>query len=438
MKIAVIGSGISGMGAALALKDQHEVTLFEKDTRLGGHANTQIARFTDADVPVDTGFIVYNTNNYPNLTSLFAHLDVPTKWSDMTLGMSLRGGALEYACDSLDKIFAQRKNLMNPRFIKLLTEISRFHKTVAGQLESGQMDHLSLGEWLTRERYSDLFRYWFLLPMGGAIWSTPAEQILDFPASSFGIFFRNHDLLKTLDSAQKWRTVAGGSIEYVSRLSSALGPIAVLGQDVVAVDRSDLRPSVVLADGSRSSFDQVVLATHGPTSARLVGQQDPEEERILKAFRISTNYAILHSDPKLMPRRKKVWSSWNFLTENATSDMTRPAPVTYWMNKLQSIPEETPLFVSLNPLHAPDETLVHGEFTYDHPVFDGPAMDAQVAIEQIQGRRGVWYAGAYLGYGFHEDGLASGLRVAAALGARPSWARTEQKPFGPAFATAAE
>ncbi len=429
MKIAVIGSGISGMGAALALKDSHDVTLFEAGDRFGGHANTHTLEMQGRAVNVDTGFIVYNDQNYPNLTSLFAHLGVQTKWSDMSFGMSLQGGALEYAFDTIDKIFAQRSNILKPGFLRLLTEIKRFNETSIGQLDRGELDGISLGEWTARERYSDWFRYRFILPMGGAIWSTPITDVLDFPARNFVTFFQNHDLMTGLDAAQRWRTVEGGSRTYVEKLIAALGTRAVCNAQAVRVNALPAGPEITFADGTRAQFDEVVLATHAPTSMALLENPTEQARSILSGFRVSKNEAVLHSDASLMPRRKKVWSSWNFLTDDTSDDPSRPAPVTYWMNRLQSIPQDTQLYVSLNPHKTPDPALVHRSFRYDHPVFEAHTFELQNQVDHIQGQNGIWYAGAWLGYGFHEDGLRSGLRVASALGANPEWLGAAPEPF---------
>ena len=429
MKIAVIGSGISGMGAALALSENHDVTLFEADSRFGGHANTQTVSVGGHEIDVDTGFIVYNYKNYPNLTALFDWLDVPTKWSDMSFGISLKGGRLEYAFDSMDKIFAQRRNLLRPGFLKLLTEIKRFNETAPAQLDSGELDGVGLGDWTEQNGYSEWFRQRFILPMGGAIWSTPIKDVLDFPASNFVAFFRNHDLMTGLEPAQRWRTVDGGSRKYVSKLIGSLGPKAICNAEIVRVDRTIGKPRLTFKDGSRAEFDQVVMAVHAPTACGLLADKSSFEQEILGAFRTSQNEAILHSDVSLMPKRKKVWSSWNFLTDDASDDPARPAPVTYWMNRLQSIPNETPLFVSLNPNEAPSEALVHGRFSYSHPVFEEGTFDRQNDVSLIQGQGGIWYCGAWLGYGFHEDGLRSGLRVASALGAQPEWMAETPEPF---------
>lgn len=429
MKIAVIGAGISGLGAALALSERNDVTLYERDRRFGGHAHTVDAHFGDESVAVDTGFIVYNHRNYPNLTGLFEHLDVPTHWSDMSFGFSLNGGSYEYACDDLDRLYGQRLNALNPRHTAMLLQILRFNRTSRQELSEGALTGMSLAEWLSARGYSDDFRDRFVLPMGGAIWSTSTREMLDFPAENFVAFFENHDLMTGLDPAQRWRTVTGGSREYVSRVVQALGPRAVLGVGAQQVRRVGGQVLVRFDDGSEGRFDQVVLATHSDVALRLLDDADVEERALLARFPYSKNRAVLHSDTSLMPKRRKVWSSWNFLSEGARADAERPAQVTYWMQRLQGLPMDKPLFVSLNPQREPDAALVHGEYAYDHPLYSGDSFEAQGRMDAIQGRGGVWHAGAWLGYGFHEDGLRSGLRVANALGARPHWARDIGAPM---------
>lgn len=433
MKIAVIGAGVSGLGAALALSERHDVHLFERQARFGGHANTVEVEAGGRRVAVDTGFIVYNHRNYPNLTGLFEHLGVATHWSDMSFGFSLLGGAYEYACDDLDRLFAQRRNALNPRHVRMLLEIVRFNRTARAELADGALTGMSLGEWLEVRGWSAAFRDRFVLPMGGAIWSTSTAEMLAFPAENFVAFFENHDLMTGLDPAQRWRTVTGGSREYVAKVVQALGPRARIGVGAEAVRRVAGRVEVRFDDGSDGTFDQVVLATHSDVALGLMEDADEGERALLGAFPYSRNRAVLHSDAALMPKRRKVWSSWNFLSAGADVDAGRPAQVTYWMNRLQGLPEECPLFVSLNPTREPEARLVHGSFDYDHPLYSGASFEAQGRMDGIQGRGGIWHAGAWLGYGFHEDGLRSGLRVAAALGARPAWARD----VGPAQGLAA-
>lgn len=438
MKIAVIGAGVSGLGAALALSERHEVHLFEREPRFGGHANTVEVAFGERTVAVDTGFIVFNRRNYPNLTGLFEHLGVESHWSDMSFGFSLMGGRYEYACDDLDRLFAQRRNALNPRHVRMLLEILKFNRTARAELSDGGLTGMSLGDWLGARGYSTAFRDRFVLPMGGAIWSTSTRSMLEFPAENFVAFFENHDLMTGLDPAQRWRTVTGGSREYVRKVVQALGPRARLGVGAEAVRRVGGHVEVRFDDGSEGTFDQVVLATHAPTSLSMMEDADEAERALLAAFPYSRNRAVLHSDASLMPRRRKVWSSWNFLSEGASADMGRPAQVSYWMNRLQGLPEAAPLFVSLNPTQEIDPAKVHGEYDYGHPLYSGRSFEAQGMTDQIQGRGGIWHAGAWLGYGFHEDGLRSGLRVAAALGARPAWARDVDAADGLTATAAAE
>lgn len=438
MKIAVIGAGISGLGAALALSERHDVRVFERDGRIGGHAHTVDVETPDGPQWVDTGFIVFNQRNYPNLVSLFEHLEVPTRWSDMSFGFSLNNGAMEYACDDLGKIFAQRWRVLDPRFIQTFREILRFTKIGPNDLAAGSMAGLSLNDWLEMRGFGGWFRERFLFPMGGAIWSTSLAEIGDFPAESFVRFFVNHDLMTGLDSSQRWRTVDGGSREYVARLVARLGSAVQTGRAVAHVDQHQPRPVVRFEDGTQETFDQVLIATHAPQARAMLRRPDVDQERILDRFRTSDNLTVLHSDPALMPRRTKVWSSWNFLSNGIEADRARPAQVTYWMNRLQGIPAKRPLFVSLNPTRMPDPALTHGVLNYAHPLFDADSLSAQAEISNIQGRRGIWFAGAWQGYGFHEDGLRSGLAVAEALGSRPSWVRDTGAALAPPVLAAAE
>ncbi len=437
MRVAIIGSGIAGLGAAYALKDIADVTVFEKENRFGGHAHTNHVEIDGTRIAVDTGFIVYNYRNYPNLTGLFEHLDVPTKWSDMSFGLSVKGGRMEYACDSLNQIFAQRLNAFNPFFINGLREILKFNRIAGDLLDRGELEGLSLGAFLEKYRFSKWFRDCFVTPFGGAIWSTPVGKVLDFPAANFVSFFRNHDLMQGMNPMQRWRTVDGGSEQYVNRIVQSL-TAAHSGQTVRSVTRSGGLPKVTLEDGTEAVFDQVVFACHGPQAASLLDGQDAQERAILSTFRTTANTAYLHSDPGLMPKRRRVWSSWNFLSSGFDADHDRPAPVTYWMQRLQGLDPAHDLFVSLNPGTAPAEERTYAVHNYAHPLYDAATFQAQEDIEAIQRRGGVWYAGAWLGYGFHEDGLRSGLRVAGALGAAPDWARDMPRPAPNRFAEAAE
>lgn len=420
-RIAVIGAGISGLGAAWALARHHDVTVFEANAAPGGHANTIDIDYTGLPIAVDTGFIVFNDWNYPNLTRLFAHLDVPAIKSDMSFAVSVgqgdSRGALEWSGNNLATLFAQKRNLLRPSFHRMWRDILRFNKTAVIDLAAGRMTDLSLGDYLARGRYSDSFMLDYLLPMGAAIWSAPLAEMMAFPAETFANFFRNHGLL-SLDDRPQWYTVQGGSREYVKRLLADGDFTLHLHMPVHAVQRDTDGVNVVTARGS-SHFDQVVLACHADQALRLIDDQASAQERdLLASFRFQPNRAVLHRDPALMPRRRNVWASWNYLSE-PRRDPQRRVGLTYWMNLLQSIDSSRPLFVTMNPVTEPRDDLVFAEFAYEHPLFDRAAIDAQARIGEIQGKDRLWFCGAWCKYGFHEDGFTAGLRVAEALGATP-------------------
>lgn len=431
MRLAIVGSGISGLGAAWLLHQRHEITIYEKENRIGGHANTVEADFGDRTVPVDTGFIVFNDRNYPNLRGLFAALDVPHLNSEMSFAVSIDGGRVEYGGGSIAQLFAQKRNLLRPRFGRMVYDILRFFREAPALLEDGAGSE-SLGAYLKRNRYSDGFLYDHLLPMAAAIWSCPVETMLDFPAASFARFFHNHGLLSVNDRPQ-WMTVTGGSREYVRRLTAPFADRFRLGNAAVAVRRVPGGVMVRGSDGEETLYDQVILASHADQSLALLADADAAERDILGRFRYQPNEAVLHRDPALMPKRRAVWSSWNYLAEGAAYE--REVAVTYWMNLLQGIDPAHPLFVTLNPIRQPDPAKLFARLSYSHPVFDGPAMRAQRELNAIQGARGLWFCGAWGGYGFHEDGLRSGIAVALALGSNVPW-RTEVAPAGRPAASA--
>jgi uncharacterized protein len=404
-RIAVIGAGIAGMGAAWALSRRHDVTLFEREPRPGGHSNTVEAD----DVAVDTGFIVYNARNYPNLVRLFDRLGVPTENSDMSFAVSVGDGALEWSGTNLLTLFGQPRNLLSPRFHRMWRDILRFNKQATAALESGALEGLTLGDYLAAGRYSEQFRLDYLLPMGAAIWSAPMAEMLAFPARTFVRFFVNHGLV-TVNDRPQWRTVTGGSREYVRRLLADYRGTLRLGAAVRAVKRE---ADGVLVDGER--FDQAVIAAHGDQALSMLADADPAERNVLGRFRFQANRAVLHRDESLMPRRRRVWSSWNYLSE-PRRDMQRRVGLTYWMNKLQNLDPAKPLFVTMNPLREPAPETVYASFDYEHPLFDTGAIAAQGELVRIQGVRRTWFCGAWAGYGFHEDGLKAGLGVARALG----------------------
>ena len=420
MRIAVIGAGISGNTAAYLLSGLGEVTVFEAAARPGGHSNTVSVETPAGPVPVDTGFIVYNTKNYPNLIALFDRLGVATQPSDMSFAVSLDDGRVEYGTSTLSQLYTQKTNAFSPGFQAMVWDILRFFRLASKQLPD-LPSSLTLGEWLKRERFGRRFSDDHLLPMAAAIWSSPQREILDFPVKSFLTFYRNHGLL-TVDDRPDWRTVTGGSREYVAKLTRHLGDRLRLSSPARRV-RRDGNQVIVVSEGDRAElFDHVVFACHGDEALALIADPDREEREILSCFRFQPNEAVLHSDEALMPRRRAAWSSWNYIGKSGAALMSRSVAVTYWMNKLQDLDPAHPIFVTLNPLEAPKAELVHGRFHYDHPIFDRAALDAQARMPEIQGRRGLWFCGAYLGYGFHEDGVRSAMNVARGLGAFIPWA----------------
>lgn len=413
-RIAIIGSGISGLGAAWSLAPMHDVTVFEKDARLGGHANTVDVDYEGKHIAVDTGFIVYNELNYPNLTALFAQLGVATEASNMGFAISLDRGRLEWSGESLKTLFAQRRNLLNPFFHAMWIDILRFNKFARQDLASGTTSGKSLGQWLDHRRLGKAFRENYLLPMGAAIWSTPANMMLEFPAESFLSFFANHKLID-FDRPQ-WRTVSGGSREYVQKLAAATKATFRVATPVQGVVREGDAVRVT-HDGGSEIFDHVIFACHSDQALGLLGDADAPERALLGAINYAPNTAWLHRDERLMPRRKKVWAAWNYL-RRTDSDQGAPVAVSYWMNCLQNLDPARPLFVTLNPVEPPAPHLTFARFAYDHPQFDQRALEAQQRIANIQGQRNTWFCGAWCGHGFHEDGLTAGLEIARALGGR--------------------
>ncbi len=413
LEIAVIGSGISGMSAAWLLSMRHRVTLYEQAARLGGHTNTVVVPGPDGDIAVDTGFIVFNEPAYPNLTALFRHLDVATRASEMSFAVSLDSGRFEYAGTDLDGLFAQRRNLLSPRFWAMLNGIRRFYRDAAR--DAAGLGDLSLGAYLERRRYGAAFRDDHLLPMAAAIWSAPSRTLLDYPAAAFIRFCENHGLLK-LAGRPVWRTVVGGSRSYIDKLTAAYADRIKLGSGATAVVRTGTGASVRDAGGAVDTFDHIVFACHADQALRLLDDPLPAEQRALSAFRYSRNHAVLHGDPGLMPRNRRVWASWNYLGDRTAAEDARHLCITYWMNRLQGIAPETPLFVTLNPVREPRAETVLREELYEHPIFDAAALKGQQALWDLQGRRNTWYCGAHFGSGFHEDGLQSGLAVAEMLG----------------------
>ena len=412
-RIAVVGGGISGMGAAHLLADHHHVTLFEAEPRLGGHARTIIAG-KNGDQPVDTGFIVFNYVNYPHLTALFERLAVPVTESDMSFGASLKGGAFEYGLADLNALFAQKKNALRPAFLGMIRDILRFNNNALHVASTHP--EFTIGEFLAHLRLGEWFKNYYLLPLSGAIWSTPVEKILDFPAHAMIRFFENHALLSHTGQHQ-WFTVEGGSIEYVKRLKASLETQGVslrLGAPVEGVRRPAKGGAEVRVHGGEwEAFDEVVIAAHSDDALRLLADPTPAEKANLGAIRYQPNDIVLHADEAIMPRSRKVWSSWNYVETNGK--VSDRIDLTYWMNRLQPIPKSDPMFVTLNSTRRIREDLIYDQTTLRHPVYDLGALAAQSRINATNGTNNTWFCGAWMRHGFHEDGLHCAVEVARAL-----------------------
>ncbi|MEZ5666323.1 MAG: FAD-dependent oxidoreductase [Alphaproteobacteria bacterium] len=430
MRIAVVGAGAAGLGAAWALAQRHDVTVFEAEGRAGGHAWTRDIDVAGRPVAVDMGFIVYNELNYPNLSRLFAALGVATEASDMSFAVSVDGGRLEYE-GSLRGLFAQPANLARPSFLRMLADIRRFYRT-APRLLDMPGDGPTLGEVLDAGRYSAAFAAHHILPMGAAIWSATLDGMRAFPAKSFVRFFVNHRLFD-LAGRPQWRTVTGGSRGYVQRIAGQLGARLRLGAPVTRIERTPAGVIIATPAAAPERFDRLVLASHADQALALLGAAARDDERaVLGAIRYQANRAVLHGDRTLMPRRRAAWASWNYLAAGSESGAGDAGLcVSYWMNRLQRLPVDAPVIVTLNPHRRPDPATVHAEAVFHHPQFDRAALAAQARLPDIQGVDRTWFCGSYCGFGFHEDAVASGFAVAAALGAPVPWAQAVA-PAGPA------
>jgi uncharacterized protein len=412
MKIAIIGTGISGLASAYLLNRIHDIEVFEANDYIGGHTNTITVSDAGRPLPIDTGFIVYNTKTYPNLTRLFAELDVPSQWSNMSFSVSSRQTGFEYGSDDL---FAQRRNVFNPQLWQIMGDFVRFGRDAKHALAVPHYADYTLGQFAAEKRYSNAFQQYCLIPAASAIWSSPHSVIYDFPAQYFFRFYENHGLLGT-NGGVRWRTVTGGSQVYVQKLTAGFRDKIHLNCGATSIRRHENGVTLTLADGSVREFDQVVIATHSDQALRLLADPSSDETDILGKIPYEKNTAILHTDASVLPRSHRAWAAWNY-TLHAGEGRDQPASLTYWMNSLQSLETKTNYFVTLNPDASLDPKRIIKTIEYAHPVYSPGSLKARLRLPKINGQRHTHYCGAYATYGFHEDGFNAGLTVAKSLGA---------------------
>jgi predicted NAD/FAD-binding protein len=421
-RIAVIGGGISGLAAAYLFQQEHEVHLFEAEGRLGGHANTVLAGRDNA--AVDTGFIVFNELNYPNLTNLFRHLGVDVADSEMTLSVKFKKPDFEWGGTSIATLIAQKRNLLRPKFWRMVRDILRFHREAAQNLQLASHGRWTLGDLLKKQNYSRAFIDWYLIPMGAAIWSTPTDIMFEFPAETFLQFCMNHRLLQ-VDDRPMWKTVRGGSQSYVKKLAARLKNIHS-GYSVDQVIRKASGGADLITRGEKLHFDHVIFATHPPQTLKILADLSDEEREILESFSFQKNIAQLHSDVSFMPKRKSLWSAWNFHQQNDASSMS-PVSLSYWMNRLQPLTTRQEMILSLNAVDTPRD--LHHRIEYEHPLFNQRAIAAQRNLADIQGKGGVYHCGAWTRYGFHEDGILSAVNLARAWELPIPWMHGSSRPL---------
>lgn len=417
-RIAIIGSGISGMGAAYLLNHSgHDITMYEKNPTIGGHTRTKFIDYDGKRLAVDTGFIVFNHLNYPNLCGMFNHLRVPTEKSDMTFSATVNGGEIEWGAANLNAVFGQRENLLRPEFYGFIRDILRFNhfalKTARKHPE------LTLGQLLDRLKAGEWYRKYFILPIGGAIWSCSLEQMLEFPALYFTQFFKDHRLLSVIGQPQ-WYTVTGGSYEYMRRLTFPYQDKIRTDCGVTSISRGTDYVDVTDTQGKTERYDQIVMACHGDQALAMLEDASDEETEVLRPFKYSINNAYLHKDTSIMPTRKRCWASWVYHADD-TKPKQSVIPITYWMNRLQNIEQSRPIFVSLNPLTEIAEEHIFDHHIFEHPIYTPESVAAQKKLPLIQGKQRTWFCGAHWHSGFHEDGLKSAVNVATALGAHIPW-----------------
>ena len=405
MKIGVIGSGVSGLVSALTLQERFEVSLFEKNSKLGGHSNTVTIEQENKKYSVETGFIVLNDKNYPIFTSLLKHLNIGVNNSSMSFSVSVDKGQFEYSSSYIG-LLGQTKNIIDPKYWGMLRDINYFYTNALKDVKDCP-DNETLGQFLKRFNYSNKFIDYHLVPMTASIWSCPTKSILNFPIKSLLVFFENHKLLN-IYNRPKWSTVNKGSREYVKKIQSLLKGEIYTNTKVNKISKSKEGIRVHYQEGIKT-FDKVILACHADQSSEILIENFSEEANLLKDFKYQKNTSILHSDINFMPKRKSVWSSWNYITETGNSGNLS---ITYWMNELQGINSSKPILLSLNPKILPNPDLIYGQYSYSHPILDNNAINIQKKLSSIQGKNNLWFCGAWTGFGFHEDGVKSAVEIA--------------------------
>jgi uncharacterized protein len=414
MKIAVIGTGISGLGAAYLLHRDHDLVVYEKNSYVGGHSRTIDIPVAHGSMAVDTGFIVFNDWNYPNLLGLFNQIKVPYQKSDMSFGVSVNNGWLEYSSGAL---FAQRKNLLRPQYWHMLLDVIKFNKQALAYINKDPS--ISLGDCLEKLEMGTWFKRYYILAMGAAIWSCPVETVMKFPAQTFLNFFKNHGLL-SINNKPQWYTVTGGSREYTKRLIAPFKEHILLNNGATKVAQKGNQIEVTDQNGGARLFDHVIFACHADQALRVIDKPTNDEISVLSNFHYQRNQIVVHSDTSFMPQHKQCWSSWVYLSEQQ-EDKSRGVSLSYWMNNLQSLDTDVPVIITLNPARRPKEALIMDEHYFSHPIFDYDAIASQDNIYHIQGKRNLWFCGAYQRYGFHEDGLLSAVNVVKGLGGKVTW-----------------
>lgn len=418
-KIAIIGTGIAGMGAAHFLKDEYDITLFEKNGYVGGHTNTVTVDENGTPIHIDTGFMVFNQVTYPNLLRLFDELNVPVKKTSMSFSVQHVPTELEFCGSGLNGLFAQRKNLFSPRFIRMLLQIDRFNKECEEVLTDPRYASMTLAEYVAEKQYGDDFLYQYIIPMSSAVWSTPIDLMLGFPAFSLVRFFKNHGFLG-LDVQHQWYTIHNGSRSYRDILIRPFEKKIAVNSAVVRVERNGNGAAVVLADGQRAQFDKVIIAAHADEALAMLSEPTELQRRLLSPFSYQENIAVLHTDPSVMPKTRRAWSSWNYRIDRTKDGGLSPSTV-YWMNSLQQVSRTKDYFVNINGEEAIDPARVLRRIVYTHPVYTVAAQQAQKELPKLNEEGPVYFCGSYFKYGFHEDAFTSGLDVSRVLSKKPVW-----------------